>query len=373
MNKQKTSIGIFAFLTIFSAYFLTGEADTYSVVSEDSNGKLNSKTLNIESDKTSTFVDTSKLNVNDSTAHKAEFSNIPARHYSHTFSTTEEYETASKFGKLPIHMSDVRIEELAFDANNSLIVDESIKNLIEFFLLAKDIEGQEQTIQRLREYLELTLPSPAKEQALALSEQYLNYKENHQTQQFSDNTNLSDEANLSDIKIALEERKKARRQYLGDANSQAIFGYEEKYDDFSFKRLEINANTSLSANEKDELIALAEQQLPNELAEKMRYKRQKKNIEKQISLLKKDPTNESEIYNLRKDFYGEKAAERMAYLEDNSAEWQQRVNGFYYQQSLILNNSDLDKETKNELVKQLKEQNFSYKEQVKLAVQSIRS
>lgn len=294
------------------------------------------------------------------------------RHYSHTFLTTQAYESASQFGKLPANMSDVRIEELPFDEQGQLIIDDKVKQLIEFFLLAKDVEGLDQAIERLYEYLDMTLPSPANEQARALAEQYLSYKEQLNNKQFADNTNLNDESNLADIKHALADRKKLRREILGEENSQAIFGYEERYEDFSFKRLEINANHELSKDEKDRLIAQAEQSLPEKLADKMRYQRESKNLESKIADLKQSAGNEAEIFQLRKDFYGEKVAERLAYLEDQSPAWQQRVNDFYMEQQAIQNNTSLSNEQKKQEIKALKNQSFTYKEQVKLAVQYIR-
>ena len=372
MYKPKTSLGLIAILAIIGGYYLVGEDQVnYSsdVISSEHQPKIHKSST--PEQEVSSLVDITTLENNKTSVKTPEPD--PIRYYSNTFASTEEYEAASQFGKLPAHMSDVSIEKLAFDANGNLIVDEKIKNLIEFFLLAKDVESKEQAIERLNEYLNLTLPNPANEQALTISAKYLNYKDKLQTQQFSDNTNLSDEANLAAINIALEERKRVRRQYLGEENSQAIFGYEESYDDFSLRRLEINANSSLSADEKNDLIAQAEQKLPKDLAEKMRFKREQKNIEKQITTLKQNGANESEIYNLRKDFYGEKVAERMAYLEDNSPIWQQRVSDFFEQQTLILNNSELSSHEKSFQIKQLKEQSFTYKEQVKLAVQSIRS
>lgn len=318
------------------------------------------------------LIDTTNIAKPRASIEQKEINSVPVRFYSHTFLSTEDYEASSRFGKLPTHMSDVRIEELAFDEHGALIIDEQIKYLIEFFLLAKDSEGQEQAIERLNEYLEMTLQSPAKEQALVISEQYLAYKENLLTRQFSDNTKLSDEANLSEINLALEARKKVRRQYLGEANSQAIFGYAENYDDFSFQRLEINANTDLSAAEKDRLIAQEEQKLPKELAEKMRYKRESKNLQQKISELKKNQGNQAEIFELRKDFYGVKVADRLEYLEDQSPLWQQRMNDYFQEQLTIQSNHSLTDKQKQQKIKALKNQSFTYKEQIKMAVQQIR-
>ncbi len=368
MNTQKTRIGIAAIFILCGAYVLTDAPSDLSTVSAFPDRPTNQESGTAKQE--AILIDTRKLkepSSNNDTLSLERFSQ-----YSNTFATTEEYEAASRFGKLPTHMTDVRIEELAFDANNALIVNEKVKNLIEFFLLAKDSEGTDQAIERLKEYIELTLPSPAKEQALAISEQYLTYKDKLQVQQFSDNTNLSDEANIIQIKLALEERKKTRREYLGEQTSQDLFGYEEQYDDFSMQRLEINANSSLTRAEKDQKIAQAEQKLPSELATKMRYKREKNSLERKISTLKQSANNETEIFELRKDFYGEKVAERLAYLEDQSPSWQQRMNEFYQEQASIHKDNSLTEGQKKQKIKALREQSFTYKEQVKLAVQSIR-
>ncbi len=293
------------------------------------------------------------------------------KHYSNTFETTSDYEAASQFGALPAHLSDLRIIELPFNDQGQLIVDEKVKQLIEFFLMTKTSEGIDQAIERLYEYLDMTLPEPAKSQARTLAAQYLNYKEQLDTPQFSDATNLGDEASLAKIKEALDERKKLRRDILGEQHSDAIFGYEERYEDFSFARLQINANTNLSDEEKDRQIALAENSLPEDLAAKVRFKRESKSLERKIAVLKQSTGNEAEIFELRKQVYGEKAAQRLAYIEDNSYAWQQRVNEFYQQQAAIRNNETLTNEEKSQQIQRLKDQSFSYKEQVKLAVQMI--
>lgn len=371
MNKKTTFLGLATIAMLGGSYFFmdNNSADHSQDISkapETMVHKHSAELASLDENALATRSTTSE----QSTEAGAEPAHI-VRHYSNTFQSTAEYESASKFGRLPPHLSDVRLIELPFDDQGQLIIDDKVKQIIEFFLLAQSDEGLDQAIERLYEYFEMTLPEPAKEQAKALAQQYLAYKEQLDTPQFSDNTNLGDEASLADIKLALDERKKLRRELLGEENTEAIFDYEERYEDFSFARLQINANRNLSDEEKDQQIAQAELNLPAGLAEKVRYKRESKNIEHKIAELKQSAGNEAEIFELRKQFYGEKAAERFAYVEDQSPVWQQRVNEFYLQQARIKNDDLLTYEEKKQKIRALKDQSFTYKEQVKLAVQQI--
>lgn len=297
---------------------------------------------------------------------------IEQKFFMQTFATTAEYEASSRFGELPPHMKDVRIEELAFDREGQLILDEQIKNVFEFFLMAQETEGLDQAIARLKEYLSMTLPSSALDQALVIADQYLSYKQSLSGQQFSDSADLSDETTLSQIKLALDERKRIRREVFGSELSQAIFGYEEAYENYSYRRLKINATPFLSEEDKEARISEAENQLPHKLAEKLRYKRHEKQLQTQITDLISEGNQEEKIYQLRKEFYGEKVADRLAYLEETSPEWEHRLDAFHSQKKAILLDQSLNEVEKASQLRELTQQSFSYKEQVKLAVQQIR-
>ena len=199
--------------------------------------------------------------------------------------------------------------------------------------MAAHIEGLEQAIARIHEYIELSLQGEAAAQALAIANNYLRYKENMTTDRFAMSTDFSQEENLKMLRTALDDKKLTRREYLGESVSEALFGHEERYDDYSYQRLVINSNNSLSEQEKDQLMAQAEQKLPSKMAEEMRYKREEKNLDAQINKLRSEAGNETKIFQLREEFYGEKVAKRMAYLESNTPEWQTRVKEFYQAQN----------------------------------------
>ncbi len=291
---------------------------------------------------------------------------------SSTYKTTQDYEANSRYGSLPSHMADIAIEQFTLDSQGQLILNEKIKNIIEYFLMASHIEGREQAVARIQEYIDMSLPTEAASQAMQITENYLLYKNNYNTEQLSMSTDFTQQENLDMLRSALSDKKQSRRHYLGEAASEALFGYEERYDDFSYQRLAINSDTSLSEEEKDQLMAQAENQLPSDMAQTMRDKREEQKLTSRVNKLKSQSGSEQEIYTLRSNFYGEKVAKRMRYLESNTPEWQARVTGFYQQQQDILASTDLSDEAKQLALKEAKDNAFTRKEQVKLAVQSIR-
>jgi lipase chaperone LimK len=289
------------------------------------------------------------------------------------FQSTEDYEVASRYGALPETLADLTIEKFSYDANGQLIINENIKHIIEFFLMTTQEEGRDQAIARLNEYINLTLPIDAAAQALEITENYLSYKNNLLEHDFSVVGELSNGETITKVKAALEAKKILRRTHLGVTLSEAIFGSEERYDTYSVTRVEINADKSLSNEEKNSRLAIAENNLSPEVAQSMRYDREEKALKTKIFTLQQNNGNVQDIYTLRKDFYGDEVANRMAYLEDNSGDWRYKVTQFEHEKNSIQVQAHLSPSEKKQLTQESKQSIFSEKERIKYAVQSIRS
>jgi len=365
MKFSKTSITLGSLTLMASAYFL------FPLENESANNTTgHNDTRNTTVNSTQSQTPIAQTNTVFNAPKPAVQRNIEVEF---VFTSTQDYEASSQYGNLPSYMADTNLEKFSFDANGKLIINEKIKHIIEFFLMATQEEGQEQAIARLKEYIAMTLPLEAANEALVIVDNYLNYKDSlHENEEFSLVQNLNENSSLSELKLALANRKLARQQYLGEATSDAFFEHEEHYDDFVIARIEINSNDSLSDTEKDQRIAKAETKLPPEIAQRMKYKRVEKNITKQIQSLKEEGGHEQEIYTLRKDFYGEKVANRMDYLEDNSDEWLNKIEQFNQEKDQILAQGNLSQTEKDTLVSEAKKSLFTHKELIKLAVQSIR-
>jgi len=295
-----------------------------------------------------------------------------SRDIAYQFQSTADYEATSLYGALPSNLADLTIETFSYDANGQLIINENIKHIIEFFLMTAQEEGRDQAIARLNEYISLTLPIDAANQALEIADNYLNYKVNLLEHDFSVTGDLSDDKTITKVKASLEAKKALRRTHLGEELSESIFGSEERYDTYSVARVEINSDKSLSNEEKSRRLAEAENNLSPEVAQSKRHEREEKALKTKISALQKSNGNEQEVYTLRKEFYGEKVANRMAYLDDNSGEWRDKVTQFNHETQSIKAQTHLSPTEKQHLIQESKQSIFSEKERIKYAVQSIR-
>jgi lipase chaperone LimK len=105
---------------------------------------------------------------------------------------------------------------------------------------------------------------------------------------FSVAGDLKDDHTNTKVRAALEAKKTLRRTYLGETLSESIFGDKERYDAYSVTRVEINANNTLSNEEKNRRLVIAENDLSPEVAQSKRYERNEKALKTKISALQKN-------------------------------------------------------------------------------------
>ncbi len=286
--------------------------------------------------------------------------------------TTEDYNAMSGFGPLPIHLQNLDFPLLLVDSQQRLIPNENIRHLIEHFMLLTGDEGLQIATDRLQEYLTLALPEPASHQASLLVKQYLEYKSRvHELPKPTVNA-ADPETTLVQLQESLDARIRLRREIMSDSTADSLFGSEQAYDAYTLVRIETHLDNATSATEKNQKLIEAEQYLPSDMRNRMRSSRERQTFDKTLAKLQLSPSNEHQIYELRKAYFGAETADRITYYEATSEDWQNRVDNFLHEKFSIEQNTELAKEQKQLLIQNLKAENFSKKEQAKLAVQLIR-
>jgi len=283
--------------------------------------------------------------------------------------SVEAYERVSRYGKLAGSLKGTEIDGgLPYDDTGSLIISWDIKLLFEYFLSAMHEEGLDVSIGRITEYIDLTLPAPAREQALAILSDYLNYRKNLKRFNPKNLSNASKAEALVELKSAITEREMQRREFLSPEVVAAFFAEEEAFDQYNLRVMEIEYDELLNDDQKLELINELNQQLPDGIRENRAHRTQKRILNKQIAELKQQEGREDEIYALRENFYGAKAAGRLAELDRARQEWQKRFDAYYASKQDILNSSNLNDKEKIEQINLLKTDSFSEKEMYKLDI-----
>lgn len=286
-----------------------------------------------------------------------------------TIDSAETYEKLSRYGKLSGCLQGTQIDGgFRLDEAGRLIISAEIRSLFEYFLTAMHEEGKETSIGRIREYVQLTLPREAEEEALSILDDYLEYRSNLKRFNPENLQEASKAEAFEALKKAILEREEQRRRYLQPEVVEAFFSDEEAFDHFNLKRMEIAYDESLNADEKEALLSELNGRLPEGIRESRIYRAKEAGLKDQIAKLQKEEGSETEIYALRENFYGKEAAERLAALDRERKDWQNRFNAYCQSKEAIISASNLSAAAKQLEIKRLQKDFFSEAELSKLEI-----
>ncbi len=282
------------------------------------------------------------------------------------FRTLKEYEAVSKYGRLPNSLTGVNVNwNIAANTNGKLILSTDLAALFEFFLSTHTEEGLATSLGRIEEYLRGLLPDAAATEALDILRAYLAYKqgltrfEPPKERIFTGNQNADLISTVADVKAAMNQRMAARRQYLGSEVAEVFFKADEAYDAYTIKRLEADTNTSLSAAERESLIAQAEQLLPEEKRARVQQERKEAELNTRIEALRAQGGNEEAIRQLRTEQYGAQEANRLAVVDQDQAAWMQRLQNYRDTKDGVLRQTALSSDAKALAIDQLEQSRFN--------------
>ena len=288
----------------------------------------------------------------------------------HGFRTLAEYEAVSRYGRLPNSLTGLHVTwNIAADANGKLVVTRDLAALFEFFLSAHTEEGMEKSQGRIQEYLRGLLPEAAAGEALHIMRAYLAYKQGLQRFEPSSDAaamggagRADQMATLGDIKAAMNQRAAARRQFLGSHVADIFFKEDEAYDAYTLQLLEAQANPSLSAANKESMIAQAEQLLPPDQRARVQQERKEATLNQRIEALRAQGGNEEAIRSLRTELVGAQEAQRLATVDQEHAAWMQRLHAYRNAKDGVLRQSSLSAEAKALMIDELERTQFTAEE-----------
>lgn len=246
---------------------------------------------------------------------------------------------------------------LVTDAQGNLIVDEGLRELMDFFL---SLEGE-------REFDEIrTLYYAAAQQqcdancaatAIALLDDYRHYLSEMQSQQQI----LSD---IDDLRARMEAVTALRAQLLGPALADALFGYEQAYDALRIEQWEIQQDNQLPEQAKQEQLQALTFSSPDGLQERDAAAQQWR----QLRTLQRESTQQDQasLYSARLELVGETAASRLAELDTARQQWQQRYQQ-YRSEAAIIDSTALAASDRAEQLVRLRQEYFSAQEITRVA------
>lgn len=224
---------------------------------------------------------------------------------------------------MPTSLQDTETDgALRVDASGHLVVSTDVRLLFDYYLSATGEDPPEVIRARILAALKAQLPPGAVEEAVRLLDDYLAYREATRTLQVPAG-NTPD--GLGD---RLEALRRLRREHMGEAAADAFFGAEEQLDAVALERMRLEKDGSLTPEERARRISALEEQLPGSLRtqreEALRPLRQQG---EERELLATGASAE-DLHHYRVSTVGEEATARLEALDQQRAQWKQRLEAF---------------------------------------------
>lgn len=277
-----------------------------------------------------------------------------------SFSSNEDSGFVSGLENLPPSFSGTQPDgQLVADSSGNLIISHQVRLTFDYFLTGIGEEPIDILIARIRAYIANQLPEPAASQANRLLEDYLALQEALSKLDMPSNSRRLDTEKMSRL---LEEVISLRRTYLSPEVAEAFYAEEESYDRYSLQAANILQDQTLSNTEQEKQINYLKQQLPETMQTAMTETQKVVDMNRSVQQLKKDGGNKIELYNLRSEYVGPEAAERLAKLDEERAQWKDQLETWFALRNKIRQDQSIAEQDKAGLTDQLRSDYFEKKD-----------
>ncbi len=217
-------------------------------------------------------------------------------------------------------------------AGDKLVVDAELGHLFDYYLAGLG----EKPLAAIRSQIEAELdrrlaPVPARE-AKRLLGAYLAYKQ----------ALLGAEQALpaqADAALAARARLHAMRALRGNyftaEESAGLFGASDAYDDDAVARMTILGDTSLDEAQRQAQLTALDQKMPPTLRAARDAPLQVAQLDASVKALRAQGGGDNEVYRLRASTFTPAAAARLAELDREESQWQQRIIAYRAQKASL--------------------------------------
>ena len=262
--------------------------------------------------------------------------------------------------------------EIIIDENKQLVVTEGLRRLFDYFLSALGEEDEAVIYARVESYIRSHTPEPAASQAVTIFDQYVAYlKAIPAIESRYGNLQLQATKNGElDLNVVTQQQQdvaELRQQHFSKETIKAFFGAEDEYDDYSLAMVKINQDKQLSDAQREAARQDYISRMPDN-ATKANIAQQA-NLDELISrteqMQAKGATAE-ELYSMRRELVGAPAAARLAQVDQQDANFDQRFKQYQAQKQQLLS-QNADKAQAQTQITQMEQQLFNETERKRLA------
>lgn len=220
---------------------------------------------------------------------------------------------------------DGRLDAAAGDA---LTVDAELRHLFDYYLSALG-EAELPAIRAgIEQELARRLKPAAAAEAKRLLGQYLAYKRALADAERKQGAPASGTSFATAARKRLLAMQELRKRYFTSTEAAGLFGDTDARDQDAIARLELVDDKSLTAAQRLQRMADLDRSLPPALQEERAAPLRVLNVEQQVEAARNGGASADDIFRLRSAAFDPQAANRLAQLDREQAEWLRRVAAF---------------------------------------------
>ena len=278
-------------------------------------------------------------------------------------------------GTLPESLRGTTLDNsLRVDDKGHLIISIDLKDLFDYFLSTITEEDLDTILLRINEYLEHHLQEPALSESKAILAQYIEFKYSLISLEEEMGDELAqmsqqDKVNggyLSFLKKQMDQRNALRSQYLDLNVYEAFYEDEQRYDEYTYSKLLVSSDTSLSASEQFDKITELQSTLPEDVRKSIRNTQITDELKIRTEQLLLSGGDQEQVRELRREMFGDAAVQRFDKLDQQRAQWTSRVDSYLSQRNEILNSQGLPEGELNVQIDDLRASLFEKQEQIRV-------
>lgn len=228
----------------------------------------------------------------------------------------------------------------------------AMDELLNAALQSGDVRDAAELKRRLQALVDQHFGADVRDRALALALRYVDYR--------AALGKVAPPADMSDAKAvreAMQARDGIRQQFFDRAEYDALFADEAALDRHTLARLDIDANRSLTPEQRDQALRAAEEALPPAMRAQREAATAQLGVAQQTAALDARGADDATRFAERSARYGEAAAQALAARDTEERQWQQRLD--QYQQARAANGE-------GPALQQLRQQLFSPEERLRV-------
>ncbi|KAA0912847.1 lipase secretion chaperone [Psychrobacter sp. ANT_WB68] len=261
--------------------------------------------------------------------------------------------------------------EIIIDENKQLVVTEGLRRLFDYFLSALGEEEEATIYARVESYIRSHTPEPAASQAVTIFDQYVAYlKALPAIESRYGNLQLQATENGElDLNVVAQQKQdvaKLRQQHFDQETITAFFGTEDEYDDYSIAMVKINQDKQLSDAQKEAARQDYISRMPdNAIKTNIAQQANLDELIKRTEQMQAQGATAEALYNMRRELVGAPAAARLAQVDQQDANFDQRFKQYQAQKQQLLK-QNVDKAQAQTQINQIEQQLFNEAERKRL-------